>query len=82
MDILIEFFSLIFFLCLSISIAADETSFIDFIKIADPVSTRRDKHTRFVAFGVRHGNRNPEILMNESAGLFGFEGPMEVNAVI
>lgn len=42
---------------------------------------RRDKHTKFILFGSRHGNRNPTKFLNESHGVYGFEGSLELTAV-
>uniref|UniRef100_A0AC34QIF7 Acid phosphatase n=1 Tax=Panagrolaimus sp. JU765 TaxID=591449 RepID=A0AC34QIF7_9BILA len=44
-------------------------------------TVRRDRHTKLVIFGLRHGNRNPGKLINESKGYFGFEGPLELTSI-
>ena len=41
----------------------------------------RDRNTRLVLFGMRHGNRNPTQFLKEVSGGWGFEGDLELTSV-
>ncbi|VDM67792.1 unnamed protein product [Strongylus vulgaris] len=40
-----------------------------------------DPHTVLVMFGTRHGNRNPEVFLNENPRTWGFEGDTELTSI-
>lgn len=48
----------------------------------DTKTVQRDRNTRLVMFGMRHGNRNPTQFLKEVTGDWGLEGDLELTPVI